>query len=198
MLRSVFLTGLGGQGTITLADLLAERAAEAGLRVSIFHAKGMAQRGGRVTSELRLGDDPAASFGARISAGGADVLLGMEIGETINSLPFLRKDGCVIALDQATVPVELALKKAHYPTLGEAGELFAARTGRFFGVRGAVSPHNIFLLGVFTAIVPARDPLLAVYQAEALEKAIRARLSRGLEANLAAFHAGYAHGQKLA
>jgi indolepyruvate ferredoxin oxidoreductase beta subunit len=193
----MFLTGLGGQGTVTLADLLAERAAEAGLRVSIFHAKGMAQRGGRVTSEIRLGDDPSLSFGARISAGGADVLVGMEIGETINSLPLLKQDGCVIALDQATVPVELLLKKAHYPTLEQAAELFAARTKAFFAVREALSPHNIFLLGVFAAVVPSREPDLAVYQAHALEQAIRARLTRGLEANLAAFRAGYAHGQRL-
>ena len=157
-----------------------------------------AQRGGRVTSEIRLCDDPGFSFGARISAGGADVLIGMEIGETINSLPFLKKEGWVIALDQATVPVELALKKAHYPTLGEAEESFKARTGRFVAVRHALPPHNVFLLGVFAAVVPAQEPDFSLYDPDSLRQAIRARLARGLEANLAAFEAGYRHGQSLA
>jgi hypothetical protein len=96
----------------------------------------MAQRGGRVTSEIRFYDDPAFSFGARISPGGADVLIGMETGETINSLPYLRKGGFVIALDQATVPVELSLKKASYPGLGEAERAFEAHTGRSYAVGG--------------------------------------------------------------
>jgi len=197
MLRSLYLTGLGGQGTVTLADLLAERAAEAGLQVSIFHAKGMAQRGGRVSSEIRLCDDQGASFGARIGEGGADVLIGMEIGETIDSLPLLRQDGIVLLLDQATVPVELLLKKAHYPSLEEAAAAFTPRTEALFAVREAASPQHVFLLGVFAAVVPPREPELAVYQADALERLIRARLQRNLEQNLAAFHAGYAHGRRL-
>jgi indolepyruvate ferredoxin oxidoreductase beta subunit len=198
MFRSMFLTGLGGQGTVTLADLLAERASQAGLKVSIFHAKGMAQRGGRVTSEIRFCDDPAFSFGARISSGGADVLIGMEIGETINSLPYLRKDGIVLALDQATVPVELLLTKAPYPSLAEAGEAFGRRTKRFFPIREALSPHNIFLLGVFAAVVPSLERDFALYEADTLEQAIRARLKRGLDNSLAAFRRGYAHGRSLA
>jgi len=198
MLRSLFLTGLGGQGTVTLADLLAERASRAGLKVSIFHAKGMAQRGGRVTSEIRFCDDPQLSFGARISAGGADVLLGMEIGETINSLPYLKNEGIVIALDQAVVPVELLLQKAPYPTLEEAAERFAERTRRFFAVRDAVSPNNMFLMGVFAAVAPAREADFALFDPESLEQAIRDRLPRALDSSLAAFRAGLAHGQRFA
>jgi indolepyruvate ferredoxin oxidoreductase beta subunit len=198
MFRSIFLTGLGGQGTVTLADLLAEQATRASFKVTIFHAKGMAQRGGRVTSEIRFCDDPAFSFGARISPGGADVLIGMETGETINSLPYLRKGGFVIALDQATVPVELSLKKASYPGLGEAERAFEARTGRFYAVRGAISPHNIFLLGVFAAIVPSLEPDFAMYDARSLEQAIQARLKRGLDRNLEAFRMGLARGRSLA
>jgi indolepyruvate ferredoxin oxidoreductase beta subunit len=198
MFRSMFLTGLGGQGTVTLADLLAEQASQAGFKATIFHAKGMAQRGGRVTSEIRFCDDPSFTFGARISTGGADVLIGMEIGETINSLPYLKQDGIVLALDQATVPVELALKKAPYPTLAQAGELFARRTRGFFAIREATSPHNIFLLGVFAAVVPAREPDFALYDSGSLEEAIRGRLQRGLQQNLAAFAKGYAYGRSLA
>ena len=78
MMQSIFMTGLGGQGIITLANLISGQASEKGLKVSLFNAKGMAQRGGRVTSEIRMSDDPGLEFGARISAGTADILIGME------------------------------------------------------------------------------------------------------------------------
>ena len=64
-------------------------------------------------------------------------------------------------------------------------------------MRETVAPHNIFLLGVFAAVVPPREPGFAVYQAETLEQAIRDRLKRDLERNLAAFRAGYTHGRSL-
>ena len=62
MMQSIFMTGLGGQGIITLANLISGQATKEGLKVTLFNAKGMAQRGGRVTSEIRMSDDPQAAF----------------------------------------------------------------------------------------------------------------------------------------
>ena len=112
MFLSLFITGLGGQGIITVADLISQRASEHGLKTSLFNAKGMAQRGGRVTSEIRLTDDHELDFGARISTGRADMLIGMEIGETINSLAFLKPGGTAILLDYASVPAGMVLKRS--------------------------------------------------------------------------------------
>ena len=196
-MQSIFLTGLGGQGIITLANLISARASKNGLKVTLFNAKGMAQRGGRVTSEIRLSDEPEAVFGARISSGIADILIGMEIGETINSLSYLRQGGAVIALDYAFVPTTMTLKKEPYPTFQQLTELYAQRTDRIFAVANARHPHNMFLLGVFSAVAPQITPDLSFLDKESMEQGIREKLKRGLEENLESFNGGYDHGRSL-
>jgi indolepyruvate ferredoxin oxidoreductase beta subunit len=197
MLRSIFISGLGGQGIVTLAGLIAEQAAGAGLKVSLFNAKGMAQRGGRVTSEIRLSDDPKLEFGARISADKADVMIGMEIGEAINSVSYLREGGSAILLDHAFVPTTMLLKKEPYPSFDRLTELYAGKNGRIFPVTGAKHPHNMFLLGVFSAVAPAIGPELSIFCREDAERVITGKLKRDLEDNLQTFNQGYAYGRSL-
>jgi indolepyruvate ferredoxin oxidoreductase beta subunit len=197
MMQSIFMTGLGGQGIITLANLISGLASDRGLKVTLFNAKGMAQRGGRVTSEIRLSDDARGAFGARISSGKADILIGMEIGETINSLSYLREGGAAILLDHAFVPTTMVLKKQPYPTFGQLTELYARKTERVFAVTGAGQPYNMFLLGVFSAVAPEITLELSFFSRESVEEAITGRLKRGLQENLETFNLGYAHGRSL-
>ena len=79
----------------------------------------------------------------------------MEIGETINSLPFLREGGVALLIDYRYVPSETALKKEAYPDLAEARELFARRTPRVFAVVRPPAPVNLFALGFLAAVLPA-------------------------------------------
>jgi len=196
-MQSIFLTGLGGQGIITLANLISGGASENGLKVTLFNAKGMAQPGGRVTSEIRLSDDPQAVFGARISAGKADILIGMEIGETINSLSYLKQGGAAIALNYAFVPTTMMLKKEPYPTFEQLTELYAQKTDRIFAVADARHPYNMFLLGVFSAVAPEIASGLSFLDRARVEQGIREKLKRGLEDNLETFNGGYRHGRSL-
>jgi len=196
-MQSIFLTGLGGQGIITLANLISGGASENGLKVTLFNAKGMAQRGGRVTSEIRLSDDPQAVFGARISAGKADILIGMEIGETINSLSYLKQGGAAIALNYAFVPTTMMLKKEPYPTFEQLTELYAQKTDRIFAVADARHPYNMFLLGVFSAVAPEIASGLSFLDRARVEQGIREKLKRGLKDNLETFNGGYRHGRSL-
>ena len=66
---NVSLVGVGGQGIILTADLLAKTAAKSGLDVKKSEIHGMAQRGGSVTSQVRFGDDVASPI---IQEGTAD------------------------------------------------------------------------------------------------------------------------------
>ena len=197
MMQSIFMTGLGGQGIITLANLISGQASDNELKVTLFNAKGMAQRGGRVTSEIRLSDDPELAFGARISAGKADILIGMEIGETINSLSYLREGGAAILLDYAFVPTTMVLKKEPYPSFQQLTELYAQKTDRIFAVSEAGHPYNMFLLGVFSAVAPEIAPTLSFFSKESVEQAIITKLKRSLEENLETFNGGYTHGRSL-
>jgi indolepyruvate ferredoxin oxidoreductase beta subunit len=197
MMQSIFLTGLGGQGIITLANLISGQASDKGLKVTLFNAKGMAQRGGRVTSEIRLSNDRQAAFGARISLGKADILIGMEIGETINSLSYLRDGGAAILLDYAFVPTTMVLKKEPYPSFRQLTDLYAQKTDLIFAVSDAKQPYNMFLLGVFAAITPEITPDLSFFSKKSMRQAITEKLKRGLEENLETFNGGYAHGRSL-
>ncbi len=193
---NLLITGVGGQGTVTLGDLIAERAEELGLPVSVFHSRGMAHRGGRVAGELRIASQPGQPPAPRLSAGGADVLVGMEIGEALNSLPFLGEGGLALLVDYRYVPGETALKKEEYPDLARARELFSGRTRLLFSVSRPPAPANLFVLGFLAAVLPSRLDPRGVFLPEGLERTIREHLKKSTETNLAVFRQGLAHGRR--
>jgi indolepyruvate ferredoxin oxidoreductase beta subunit len=197
MFKSIFITGLGGQGIVTLANMITEHASESGLRVSLFNSKGMAQRGGRVTSEIRMTSDPELEFGARISDSCTDILIGLEIGEAINSASYLKDKGIAILIDYAFVPTTMLLKKQLYPSLEQAREIFSQKTQSFFIIEHAVQPYNMFLLGVIASVVPSLDREFKHLSQASIEKTIAGKLHKGVEDNLKAFAQGYDYGNQL-
>ena len=78
----IYLTGVGGQGTLTATTLLARTALMAGVPVIAGEVHGMAQRGGVVESVVLLGGWRAP----KLDYGEADVLLGFEPLETLRGL----------------------------------------------------------------------------------------------------------------
>jgi len=190
MVTNIFITGLGGQGVVTLAKLLSGCASELGQKVSLFNSKGMAQRGGRVTSEIRISDEQDTMRGSRLASGGADILLGMEIGESANSAHFLKEGGIALLMDYAFVPTTMVLKKQDYPSLPQVVGAFKKITPRCFGIEEFSSPHNIYLLGVFSSISERFTP-------DSLKQSIRTNLKRNIEENLAVFYKGYEYGKSL-
>ncbi len=197
MFKSIFVTGLGGQGVITFARLIAGYASNQGLKVSLFNSKGMAQRGGRVTSEIRMSSDHDTVYGARLSAGGADLLIGMEIGEAVNSLSFLKTGGLVLLLDYAFVPASMILKKETYPSFDQIREVFSQKTNCFFGVAEPKHPYNVYLLGVLGAILEHVPEALPGFTCKGLEQTVRWSLKQDLEENLRVFQEGCIYGGKL-
>jgi len=108
----ILLAGVGGQGIILASKVLA-RAAQMGgydLRVSEIH--GMAQRGGSVVTQVRLGEKV---YSPLISEGEADVLLAFEQLEALRWLSYLRPGGTVIINNQIISPVTVLAGAAEYP-----------------------------------------------------------------------------------
>ena len=56
MKYDIYITGVGGQGVLTIADILTTAAFKKGLPVNYYPTKGMAQRGGFVKAQLRFGE----------------------------------------------------------------------------------------------------------------------------------------------
>jgi indolepyruvate ferredoxin oxidoreductase beta subunit len=106
------ITGVGGQGTVLLSRLIGEAAVKRGLCIRGSETIGMAQRGGSVTSHLRIGEGINSPL---IGPGGADVLIAFEPAEAVRAFPFLSPRGRLLVLDRGIPPVSSMLGKAYDP-----------------------------------------------------------------------------------
>ncbi len=111
MNKNILLCGVGGQGTILASKLIAEAAMRLGYPVMAAETIGMSQRGGSVTSHIRMGDE---LYSPLIGKGMADVILAFEPGEAVRNLPYLKKDGLVIVNTRPVRPVTAALSGDDY------------------------------------------------------------------------------------
>ena len=70
-MRNVLLSGVGGQGTVLAAKVLAQAAQDKGWQVRTAETIGMAQRGGNVVSHVRMGDAGEEVFAPLLAEGTA-------------------------------------------------------------------------------------------------------------------------------
>ena len=102
---NVTLVGVGGQGIILTADLLALTAAKAGLEIKKSEIHGMAQRGGSVMAQVRFGSDVAAPV---IGEGDSDVLVSFDKLEAVRSAHCLKAGGVALVNDAYLTPVTVS------------------------------------------------------------------------------------------
>src|SRR5208282_269360 len=107
-LTNVVVAGIGGQGVLKASDILADVAVRAGFDVKKSEIKGMSQRGGSVSSEVRFGD---LVFSPMVSPGEADFLLVLEPTQVEPNLYILKPGGWLIKPD-AVDEKKLANKKS--------------------------------------------------------------------------------------
>lgn len=184
--KTVLLCGVGGQGTILAADLLAHAALAAGRDVKVSEIHGMAQRGGAVTTVVRVGE----RVGSMVAdLGRADVIVSFETTEALRNLPFLAEGGALIVNDEAIKPLPVLTGKAAMPArareqLIDAGALLVPADA-IAREAGNAKTSNVVLLGALSAALD--------FPAEAWESTVAARVpAKTVEANLAALAAGRA------
>ncbi|MBP5791657.1 MAG: indolepyruvate oxidoreductase subunit beta [Kiritimatiellae bacterium] len=102
---NVSLVGVGGQGIILTADILAKTAAIAGLDVKKSEIHGMAQRGGSVSSQVRFGDSVASPI---IQEGKTDILVAFDKLEAVRAAHLLAGNGKAVVNDMYLVPVTVS------------------------------------------------------------------------------------------
>ena len=187
----VYLVGVGGQGVLTIADLIAAAALEAGIPVNFYPTKGMAQRGGFVKAQVRLGRE---TVGPNVPEQGADLVIAMEVSEALKAVRFIRPGGDFVLFGHVWSPTAVMLGKAPYPALEEVlAQIRQAQArahyldpGDLPSYSGAPVPANVYVLAAalgLTGLGQVLDP------AE-VEEIVHRRWKKGAERNALAFREG--------
>ena len=185
MKQDIILSGVGGQGIVSIASVIGLAALEENLHIKQSEVHGMSQRGGAVMSHLRFSSRPIASD--LIPAGGADMILSVEPMESLRYLPYLSDKGWVITNSKPFVNID------NYPemesVMNELTRLphsLMADAEQLAEEAGSVRTSNMVILGV-------ASPLLTL-SAEALEKGIQKLFSSKsqdiIDMNIKAFRIG--------
>jgi len=188
---NIVLAGVGGQGILLAAEILGVAAVKDGLNVRVTEIHGMAQRGGAVTSTVRIGENV---YSPTVMEGQADILLGFEPIETLRNLKFASEKTLVIMSDDRIPPTELAARNMPYPSMENILEKIRRFTRKVITVEteklareaGSILTRNTLLLGALMAArkTPIRNNSLK----EALKELVPAK---HVQTNMKAFELGY-------
>ena len=194
--RNLIFCGVGGQGIVLASKLVSQAALDSGVPVRTAETIGMAQRGGSVTSHVRMG---ANIHSPLIPLGTADAIIAFEPAEAVRCLPYLAPGrGAVVVSKRAVPPVTAALARLEYDGnemlgyLRECGERVIVVDGdAVCSVCGSPKVLNTALLGA------AAEAGVLGFSADDLEQVIRRTLpERFVEMNVQALAlgAGYTRG----
>jgi len=186
----IYLTGVGGQGTLLATTVLAEASILAGHEAVTSEVHGMAQRGGVVESTVMIGGIRSPI----ISDGEADVLLGFEPVETYRAMRKCSADSVVVSNTVPIVPYPVAIGRGNYPNVEKIFDYIRSQVKQLSTVNarelaeqaGSVLAINIVMLGAL-----ARSNALPVPK-EAFEETIQTKTKQQfVEMNLQAFELGF-------
>ena len=184
-IHGIVLSGIGGQGVLSLAQIVLEALRRSGLHALQSEIHGMSQRGGSVHAQVCFSEMPLTS--PIIDEGCADLLIALEPLEALRYMAMLRRNGQLVVseepqADMAGYPplddVYAALKGVHGCHLVDTEEL-----ARRLGHRQA---GGMALLGLASRFLPVTDE---VWQ-EVITQRFESKGARIAEKNLEAFHAG--------
>lgn len=186
----VMIVGIGGQGTILTSNILGKACVIEGIPVRGAETHGMAQRGGSVESQIRIGQE----HGPLIVPGTADLLLSFDLIETVRAAHWIKPEGKIFTSQEFVIPTSVFMQDFPAPDenmlLGELG----SRTYTIIDSRriaeeaGNILTQNIVLLGAASPALPLKK--------ESLQEAIRRTVpQKTVELNLKAFNMGIEAGK---
>ncbi len=191
----IYLAGVGGQGIITASKIIGEAAMIAGENVVLSETHGMAQRGGSVVCTARIGD----VSGPLISDGGADVILSLELLESLRALCKASKDTIVVASTEMWIPLSVSTQKMEYPSTDEVRRRLESVSRRAILIdsrkiaedAGTPISSNVVMIGAL-----AGTGITGLDRAS-FEAAIERVIPRRIDENHKAFAGGYEEGKKV-
>lgn len=151
MSKNILICGVGGQGTVLAAKVLSQAAISSGEHVLSAETIGMAQRGGSVTSHVRIGD---SIYSPLIPQGQADIIIAFEAAEAARNIAYLKNGGMVIVNKKVVQPTTASLTGVTFSedTMIDylekaAGQVVAVDTEEACRELGSSKVVNMVLLG---------------------------------------------------
>lgn len=194
MNKNILICGVGGQGTVLASKIIAASAMIEGSAVHSAETIGMAQRGGSVTSHVRIGE----AYSPLIPGGTADMILAFEPAEVVRNLSYLKKGGVVIVNSVPVKPVTESLMNTGYDGtemikyLQDKCGCVVIDAKKICEPFGSSRYFNIAILGVAAGtgrLGISKETILAEIEKRVPQKFI--------ETNKEAFYAGYEEGKKI-
>lgn len=187
---SIYISGVGGQGIIKTSTVMGEAAMKTDLPVVMSEVHGMAQRGGSVSTELKIGDN----YSPIIEFGSADLLISFEPVEALRAVPKISKESFVILNTNPIYPFNLSETGSSYPDMEnvlnelkeKARQVYALDADKIAKEAGHPLSMNMVMLGAASAVegFPIKK--------ERIINSMKANLpEKSLEINLKAFNEGF-------
>ncbi|MBN1945657.1 MAG: indolepyruvate oxidoreductase subunit beta [Bradymonadales bacterium] len=190
MKYDIVIGGVGGQGILSIAYVIDNAAMKQGLHFKQSEVHGMAQRGGAVSSHLRLSDQEI--FSDLVARRSADLLLSVEPMEALRHASFLRPGGLVVTSTQTMVNIP------DYPDVDELlaelsgiGETILLNADRIAREAGSPRAQNMVVLGAASADIPILPEIMKEFLLQLFQK----KGERIIQANLNAFEYGLSSGR---
>ena len=189
MKTNIILSGVGGQGILTIAAVLDTAALSENLHIKQSEVHGMSQRGGAVQSHVRISD--IEIYSDLIPEGKADLILSVEPMELLRYVPFLKEDGWLVTDSESFV------NTSNYPDKNELFDQIKKHPNHVIVDATEIAKKignskiaNMVLLGAASAIIPISENSML----EAIKKLFQHKSERIIKLNLEAF----AEGKKVA
>ncbi|MDR2898592.1 MAG: indolepyruvate oxidoreductase subunit beta [Spirochaetaceae bacterium] len=187
MKYDIILAGVGGQGVLSVAAIIAAAAMKDGLRVRQSEVHGMSQRGGGVQAHLRISDEAIASD--LIPTGRADMILSMEPLESLRYLAWLKPEGIVITASEPFINIpNYPQTEQVYEAVNSLPKSRIVETEKLALEAGNRKSENIVLIGAAMEHIPVSRESLG----QAIYERFIAKDSKLVDINMKALELGAA------
>lgn len=187
MKLDIILSGVGGQGILSIAAIIGEAAIKLGMNIKQAEVHGMSQRGGDVQSNLRISSAPV--YSDLIAQGSANAIISLEPMEALRYLPYLSEGGWIVVNSTPFVNIpNYPQPEVLWDELRALPRVIMIDVDAIAKDSGVGRAANIVLLGAASVVLG--------FEQEELEQGIRTVFGRKgeqvVEMNITALRAGRA------
>lgn len=187
---NIYISGVGGQGIIKTSTVIGEAAMKSGIEVVMSEVHGMAQRGGGVSTELKIG----SAYSPIIENGSSDLLIAFEPIEALRAIPKIGEKTTVVINTSPIYPFNIRESEIKYPEIEDTLKELKSKSLKVFSIEadkiakksGNILSMNMVMLGGATAV--DGFPLKKENVIESMKMNLP---EKTLEINLKAFNSGF-------